>query len=259
MPYEPLVISHAGCAGHAPENTVAGVRRAIELGADAVEVDVQISADGIPVVIHDNTVDRTTDGTGSVQTATLEELRRLNAAAAYSGWPQREQIPTLAEVVQETSGRILLVIEIKHVDIEGAVLEVIRMNGAVENVWIWSTHPQVVGQLRQYQPTIPAALGMGGEEWPDMLLFFREALWRNAQACTIEHSVLTPEIARAGRRHGLGPYVWTVNEEDEMHRVLDCGVSGIITDYPDRLRRVLAERRAAEHRQARDGDERTAA
>lgn len=246
MVYEPLVISHRGCGGHAPENTLAGVRKAIELGADAVEIDVQISADGVPIVIHDSTVDRTTDGTGSVQMATLEELQRLNATATYSGWPRRERIPTLGEVVQETRGQILLVIEIKHVDIEGAVLEVIRMNGAVENVWIWSTHPQVVGQLRQYQPTIPAALGMGGEEWPDMLLFFREALWRNAQACTIDHRVLTPEIARAGRRHGLGPYAWTVNEEQDMHRVLDCGVAGIITDYPDRLRRVMDDRRKFE-------------
>ena len=250
MVYEPLVISHKGCGGHAPENTLAGVRKAIELGADAVEVDVQISADGVPIVIHDSTVDRTTDGTGSVQMATLEELRRLNAAATYPGWSYREQIPTLAEVVQETRGRILLVIEIKHVDIEGAVLEVIRMNGAVGNVWIWSNHPQVVGQLREYEPTIPAALGMGGEEWPDMLLFFREALWRNAQACTINHVVLTPEIALAGRLHGLGPYVWTVNEEADMHRVLDCGVAGIITDYPDRLRNIMAARRAFERERA---------
>ena len=242
MVYEPLVISHKGCGGHAPENTLAGVRKAIALGADAVEVDVQISADGVPVVIHDSTVDRTADGSGSVQTATLEELRELNAATAHPRWPHREQIPTLAEVIQETRDKIVLVIEIKHVDIEGAVLEVIRMNGAVENVWIWSTHPHVVGQLRQYQPTIPAALLTGGEQWWDMTLFFREALWRNAQACSVNHSVLTPEVARAGRLHGLGPYTWTVNEEQDMHRVLDCGVTGVVTDYPDLLRRVMEQR-----------------
>ena len=71
--------------------------------------------------------------------------------------------------------------------------------------------------------------------------FFREALRRNAQAASIEQTMLTLEAAREARRRGLGPYTWTVNEEDEMRRVLDCGVAGIITDYPDRLLRVLDE------------------
>ena len=136
-------------------------------------------------------------------------------------------------------------------DIEGAVLEAIRMNQVVDNVWIWSTHPHVVGQFRSYQPTIPAALGTGGEEWPDDLrLFFREALSRNAQACTIDHQRLTPEIARRARMHGLGPYAWTVDEEDDLRRILDCGVAGIITNYPDRLFRILDERRRPEMRSA---------
>ena len=123
----------------------------------------------------------------------------------------------------------------------GAVLEAIRMNGALNDVMIWSTHPHVIAQFRDYQPSIPVSLLTGGEEWADIDEFFREALWRGAQACSIHHSVLTPEVAHRARLRGLGPYTWTVNEERELRRVIDCGVAGIITDYPDRLLGVLAE------------------
>lgn len=241
MAYRPLVISHAGCGGHAPPDTLEGVRKAIELGADAVEVDVQVSAEGVPVVIHDDTVDSTTDGTGNIQMISLEKIGKLNAAASYPAWPHREVVPTLEQVVREVRGEALLVLDVKRSDIEGVILDVLRMNGAVDDVMVWSTHPHVVAQFRDYQPSIPAALLTGGEEWRDMDQFFHEALWRNAQACSIHHSILTPELAHEARRHGLGPYTWTVNDEADFRRVIDCGVAGVITDYPDRLIKLLDE------------------
>ncbi len=237
--YRALVISHRGAGGHAPENTLAGIRKAIEFGADAVEIDVRTSNEGVPVVIHDRTLDRTTDMQGSVHSTSLATIKEANAAASFPGWPTREEVPTLEEVLIETRGRILLVIEIKGTDIEGAVLEVVRMAHAIEDVMIWSVHPHVVAQFREYQPSIPAALLTGGEEWPSMDDFFKEALWRNAQAASIAHTSLTPEVARQARTRGLGPFTWTVNEESEMRRVIDCGVLGIVTDYPDRLRAIM--------------------
>lgn len=248
MTDRPLVISHAGCGGHAPPNTLAGVRKAIELGADAVEVDVHTCAEGVPVVIHDSTLEGSTDGSGSVHATPLATLRTLNAAAKHAGWPQRESVPTLEEVVQETRGRILLVIEIKRVDIEAEVVEVIRMNDAVNDVMVWSFHPQVVAKFREYQPSIPAALLAHGEGWPDTRQLFDEALRSNAQACSLHHLMLTPGIAQAARRHGLGPYTWTVNDEDDMRRALECGVAGIVTDYPERLIALL-ERRDEQRRE----------
>lgn len=239
--YRPLVISHAGCAGHRPPNTIVGVRKAVELGADAVEVDVRICGEGVPVVIHDDKLEVATDGRGSVRTTALAELRSLDAAACYPQWPQWEQIPTLEEVIRTIRGRALLVLDLKSLDSEGAVLDVIRVNAAEDDVMVWSTHPHVVAQFREYQPSIPAALLTGGEEWRDIDQFFKEALRRNAQACSIHHSMLTPEMAQAARRHGLGPYTWTVNDEVDMRRVIDCGAAGIITDYPDRLITLLAE------------------
>ena len=241
MAFRPLVISHAGCGGHAPPDTLAGVRKAIELGADAIEVDVQVSAEGVPVVIHDDTVDSTTDGTGNIHLIPLAEISKLNAAAHYPAWPEREIVPTLEQVVQEVRGRALLVLDVKRSDIEGVLLDVLRMNGAIGQVMVWSTRPHVVAQFREYQPSMPAALGTGGEEWPDLELFFQEALSRGAQLCTVHHSVLTRELVHRARLLGLGPYAWTVNEEADMRRMLDCGVAGIITDYPDRLINLLDE------------------
>ena len=106
---------------------------------------------------------------------------------------------------------------------------------------IWSEYPHVVSQFREYQPSIPAALLTGGEHWRNISEFFREALWRNAQACSIHFEALTPEIALEARNHGLGPYTWTVNDRSKMRYALDCGVAGITTDYPDRLNALLDE------------------
>ena len=106
----PLVISHRACAGHAPENTLAGIRRALELGADGIEIDVQATADGVPVLMHDLTVDRTTNGHGELAKMTLAELQALDAGG--------EPPPTLADVLQLTKGRALLVAEIKQPGIE---------------------------------------------------------------------------------------------------------------------------------------------
>ena len=118
---QPIVVSHAACAGHAPENTLAGLRLALHMGAHAIEIDVHLSADGIPVLIHDDSVDRTTDGRGAVASLTLAELRELRAGARSPFETFRgEKVPTLAEALELTRGRVLLVIEIKPPHIEEA-------------------------------------------------------------------------------------------------------------------------------------------
>ncbi|MEE9285781.1 MAG: glycerophosphodiester phosphodiesterase family protein, partial [Dehalococcoidia bacterium] len=138
----PLVISHAACAGHAPENTLAGVRAALRLGADAIEVDVQASADGVPVLMHDLTVDRTTDGTGPVANLTLEQLRALDAGRG-------EPVPTLAEALALTAGNILLVVEIKQPGVERRVAAVVREADALRDIMVWSFVPQALSGMRQ--------------------------------------------------------------------------------------------------------------
>ena len=238
MSARPLVISHAACEGHAPANTLAGVERAIALGADAIEIDVHASADGVPVVIHDRTLDRTTDGSGDVCDTPLAVLRALNAAAAEPDWPQREPLPTLEQVVEATRGRAMLVAEVKPAGIEEAVLDVLRTAGVIDGVMVWSFRAEAVARFRALEPALPAAL-LVRRETDELGAAFDAALRANAQACSLHHSLVTVQSVQAARRRGLGPYTWTVNDEAEMRRVRDCGVAGIVSDYPDQLAKAL--------------------
>lgn len=239
MSARPLVISHAACAGHAPANTLAGVERAIALGAEAIEIDVHTSADGVPVVIHDRTLDRTTDGSGNVRDTPLAALRALSAAAGEPDWPQREPVPTLEQVVEATRGRAMLVIEVKPAGIEQAVLDVLRAAGATDGLMVWSFRAEVVARFRALEPALPAALLVGRVESGELEAAYDAALRANAQACSLHHSLVTAQSVQAARRRGLGPYTWTVNDEAEMRRVRDCGVDGIVSDYPDQLSQAL--------------------
>ena len=228
----PLVISHAACAGHAPQNTLAGIRCAIALGADAIEIDVQASADGVPVLMHDLTVDRTTDGRGQVADLTLDQLRALDAGGG-------ERIPTLAEVLELTIGRVLLVAEIKRPGIEERVADIVRETEALADVMVWSFFPQALESMRRVEPRLPGGLLIGPEtlpRWPEM----RElAIRLGLQAVSVFCFGISAEIARDCRRSGLALYAWTADPEAEMARLIALGVDGICTNYPDRALALL--------------------
>ena len=154
----PLVISHAACGGHAPENTLAGIRKAIDLGSDAIEIDVQASADGVPVLMHDLTVDRTTSGSGTVAKMAFAELRALDAGG--------EPVPSLAEALAITKGRALLVMELKQPGIQEAVAGVVREANALGDVMAWSFFPQALARMRAAEPRVPCALLIAAESLP---------------------------------------------------------------------------------------------
>jgi glycerophosphoryl diester phosphodiesterase len=236
----PLVTSHAACKGHAPENTLPGIERAIALGADAIEIDVHCTADGVPVLIHDKTVDRTTDGTGNVREMPLDVVRALDAGARqfvpqFQGTP----IPKLAEAVDVAKGRALLHIEIKQADIEDRVAAVIRDAGAVADCAIHSFRANVVRRMREIEPRMPAALITNGKEVVDWGDHFGFVLSLGAQGISLEHDAVTSELVRQGQRRSLTFMTWTVDEEAEVARMLDCGVDGVCSNFPDVVRRVL--------------------
>ena len=238
-PFAPLVISHAACKGHAPENTLAGITTALELGADGIEIDVQASADGVPVLMHDPTVDRTTDGSGEVSHLTLAELRRLDAGPRrFEGRFRGEKIPTLAEALDVARARALLVIEVKQPEIEEALLKVVRDLDALDGCVVHSFFPQVVAKVRQIEPRLPAALLTGAQN--DWGKFFAFALSLNAQGVSVLHSAVDAAVARRARLRKMTLSTWTANEAEDMRRLLDCGVDAITTDYPDRLRSLLS-------------------
>lgn len=235
-----LITAHAACKGHAPENTLAGVRRALELGADALEVDVQCTADGVPVLLHDETVDRTTDGRGSIREMTLAQARLLDAGArTFDGAFAGERIPTLEETLELTRGRALLVLEIKQVGIEEAVLAVVRQLDALGDCTAHSFFPQVVAAMRRAEPRLPCSLltnGVGVTDWDELL---DSVLSLHAQGVAVLYGCVDEALVRKARRRSLSLYTWTVNEEPEMRRLASLGVDGVTSDYPERVRAVL--------------------
>jgi glycerophosphoryl diester phosphodiesterase len=229
----PLVISHAACGGHAPENTLAGIRAALSFGVDAIEIDVQASADGVPVLMHDLTVDRSTNGEGEVARLSLEELRALDAGG--------EPVPTLAEVLELTMGKALLVMEIKQPGIEELLADVVRGSDALGDVMAWSFFPQALEGMRKAEPRIPAGLLVSAESlarWPLM----RELALRNGlQAVSVFFAGVNEEIVSDCLRSGLALYTWTIDSEREMQRLIALGVDGICTNFPDRTIALLKE------------------
>ena len=227
----PLVISHAACGGHAPENTLAGIRKALGFGVDAIEIDVQVSADRVPVLMHDLTVDRSTNGSGSVAALSLDELRALDAGG--------EPVPTLAEVLELTTGTAVLVIEVKQPGIEEMLAAVVRERMALAEVMVWSFFPEALEAMRRAEPRIPAGLLVAAESltrWPRM----RElALRTGLQAVSVFFAGINEGIARDCQRSGLALYAWTVDSKREMSRLIELGIDGICTNYPDKAIALL--------------------
>ena len=227
----PLTISHAACKGHAPENTLAGIRAALALGVDAIEIDVHRTRDGVPVLLHDAIVDRTTNSTGSVSELTLAQLQALDAGGG-------ERIPTLAALLDIISDACLLVIEIKQRRIEEEVVAAVRRANAAERAMIWSFHAEVVGAARALAPEIPVARLWSGQSG-DTAALLDDTVRRHAQAVSVHYSAVDAELVHMARLRGLTVFTWTVDDPADQARVAAAGVAGICTNYPDVLRTTL--------------------
>jgi glycerophosphoryl diester phosphodiesterase len=239
----PLVTSHAACKGHAPENTLAGIGEALRIGADAIEIDVHCTSDGVPVLLHDETVDRTTDGTGNVHEMPLTVVQALDAGARqfvpkFAG----ERVPTLAEVLELTRGRALLHIEVKQPGIEEAVAAAVRDAGAINDCEVHSFWPQIVQAMRATEPRMAAALLTDGRRVVDWDDFFSFALSLNAQGVSVHYGGVTPERVRQGQRRSLTFMVWTADDESDIERMLAAGVDSVCSNFPDVVKRLIDAR-----------------
>jgi glycerophosphoryl diester phosphodiesterase len=245
----PLVTSHAACKGHAPENTLAGIRQALRLGADAIEIDVHCTSDGVPVLLHDETVDRTTDGSGNVHEMALGVVQALDAGARqFAPKFAGERIPTLAEVLELTRGKALLQIEVKQPGIEDAVAQAVRAAEAINDCEVHSFWPQIVQAMRTIEPRMAAALLTDGRRVVDWDEFFSFALSLNAQGVSVHHSAATAERVRQGQRRSLTFMTWTPDDEADIERVLEAGVDSVCSNFPDVVRRLVDARAAARAR-----------
>ena len=239
-----LNIAHRGAAALAPENTMAAFAMAVELGADAIELDLHISRDGELVVIHDSTLDRTTDGEGPVHARSLQELKQLDAGRWFGESFAGQRIPTLAEVLDRFSGKVPLALEIKagsafFPGIEERVVSVLHEHQVVSRVAVASFDHHALLRLKDLEPGLRTGALLVGRP----VSMSAVAGPSKADAMAIEFSLVTKTEVDACRAAGLQLVVWVVNEPAQMRYFIDLGVDGIITDSPDLLRQVLSEQR----------------
>lgn len=221
-------IAHRGASGHAPENTLLAIETALDMGAAWIEIDVHRSADGHLVVIHDDTVDRTTDGAGAVAAMSLDALRALDAGRG-------ERIPTLDEVFARAAGRAGIHVELKGDGTPVPVADFLARRFADG----WKTHQVTVSsfdheKLRQLRRRLPAArLGAlcGAPLPPDAA--FASLLAAASVHPPVAH--LTPEFVDDAHARGLEVCVWTVNDPADVARMRAWGVDAVFTDYPERV------------------------
>jgi glycerophosphoryl diester phosphodiesterase len=243
----PLVFAHRGGAGLAPENTLPAFQRGLAEGADGLEFDVRLSADGVPMVIHDATLDRTTDGTGPVAARTAAELARLDAGFHFGrdrGHPWRARgarIPRLDETLDAHPG-IPVIIEIKDDDLRAAeaVVAAVRATRAEGTVCVGSFHHLVLQRVRALAPAVATGASLP-EAWWTMVRSKVRWPWvppRPFQAFQVPEyhggrRVLTPAFVRQAHDEGARVQIWVIDDLDAMRRLLDWGADGIITDRPD--------------------------
>ncbi|GFR37128.1 glycerophosphoryl diester phosphodiesterase [Insulibacter thermoxylanivorax] len=234
--------AHRGASGVCPENTMAAFVKAIELGATGIETDVQMTRDGRLVLIHDETLQRTAGVSGWVKDFTLDELRQLDAGAWYGEEFRGEKIPVLEELLELAKRHdLVLNLELKngHVSYPGMeerTAEIVRRFRMCGQVIISSFNHYSLVLMKQAAPEIETAvLYMEGlyEPW----VYARRI---GASALHPYRLAVTPAWVQEAGKWGIRYHPFTVNEESEMRTMLDAGVSGIITDYPDRLAALLA-------------------
>lgn len=252
---KPRLFAHRGASGEAPENTLAAFRRAADLGFHYAELDVHATRDGQVVVIHDESLERTTNGRGKVKEHTLSELQRFDAGYRFSPdngqqFPFRAtevRIPTLAEVLRGFP-HLKFTVEIKQVEpaIEELVIAVVRNCGRSADVILASEHDQVLGRVRALAPEVATSFAVGeGTHFIQRVFSGQLSDYRPAglalQVPPEFHGVplVTPEIVSAAHTFDLEMHVWTINEPQEMERLLDLGVDGIMSDFPGRLLDVV--------------------
>ena len=248
----PIAMAHRGSMLLWPENTMTAFQGAVDLGCRYLETDIQISRDGVLVTFHDDTLDRTTDGTGPVSDYRLDELQELDAACRFhrnGEHPYRGRgirVPTLEELVTAYPEAVFS-LDLKSDGMEEALVETIRRLDLWERVIVGSFSD---ARLRRFRSLIdrPVATSAGPAEILRFVTAARLGLASRPIADTYQVpveqfiTVVSARTVKAARAAGVPLIVWTINERDEMEELLDLGVDGLITDRPDLLRTLIEER-----------------
>lgn len=239
----PTIFAHRGASAHAPENTLASFQLALEQHADAIELDAKLTADGEVVVIHDQTVDRTTEGTGRVGQMTLAQLRELDAGSFFDIAFHGEKIPKLAEVFETVGHKTFINVELTNYaslldDLPEKVAKLVTLHNMEQHVLFSSFNPIALLKAHRLLPEVPIGLladtgrsGLLARSWLGRLI--------PQQALHPEFRDVTPRLVDRVHRSGRRMYVYTVNDPGVMHSLIDWKVDGFFTDDPVLARKVL--------------------
>ncbi len=220
-----IIMGHRGAAALEPENTLLSIGRAIEIGVDAVEIDVRLNKDKEVVVIHDSTVDRTTDGTGPICAFTVEEMKKLDAGKG-------QRIPTLQEVIEFIGNKVILVIELKEEGTVRRVLELIKRNNLGDTVYIISFWHRLVKSIKEMDSRIKTGVLLMGCPVDTCI-----ATQASADALVMNFAFVDMKFVQTAHKEGLKVFVWNIDSRDLLKPYADMGVDGIGTNDP----RVLCE------------------
>jgi glycerophosphoryl diester phosphodiesterase len=226
-----FIIGHRGASGHAPENTLAAFKKAIALGATFIETDLQLSRDARFVAIHDDTLDRTTNGQGQ----TLAALRRFDAGSWFGSDYTGERIPTLEEILEfSKKNDIVFYLELKPSGSWGgehALIGALRESGEVARVVVISFDHTILAGLRTIEPTLMTGVLYDGQLADPLTT----AVDVGARQLVVRGDLVTPAMIGEARKRDLQIVCWTVNHPAHIRLLIAAGVDGIMSDYPDRL------------------------
>lgn len=234
-----LAIAHRGASGYAPENTLVAFRRAVAQGVSFIETDLHLTRDAHFVAIHDENVDRTTNGHGPIQNMTLAEVRRLDAGSWFASEFMGERVPTLDDVLEfARKNDVVFYLELKPSGFWGgehALISQLRNSTEIARSVIISFDPAILANLHKIEPTVMTGLLYDGKlDDP-----FSKALEIGARQLAVRGDLITPNFLQHARSLDLQVVCWTVNSPAHMRMLMDAGVDGIMSDYPDRLLSVL--------------------
>jgi len=243
-----IIVGHRGAGALGPDNTIAAIKIGLENKVDRIEIDVHQTKDGEIVVIHDETLDRTTNGEGLIKDKTWDEISILDAGSIFSSDYKNERVPLLDEVIKFIDGRAGLIIEIKggseyYPGIEQKVVDIVKDNNALDWCMVHSFYTGVLVKLHQLEPAlklhklfivklsfVPFMIALEGIE------YFNLKKYPYINEYSLNYHFANRRILRKLQKSGKKVNVWTVDDPGDARKLLSIGVDGIITDYPDRIK-----------------------
>lgn len=247
--YKPMVIAHQGGSKLAPENTLSAFQNALKLGVDMVDIDVHLSKDGELIVMHDFSIEKTTNGTGEIKYLTLEELKKVDAGSWFDSRFTNERIPTLEETLALINSEKILFIEVKggnsvYPGIEQKVVDEIKKYNALKWVIVKSFDLNSILRIKKLYPEL-STFYLSGKTFEKDYISIKKNLTegkniqRNFDGIAIHFSKLDAEKVETIKKYGLKVFTYTVNEKSDLRKVIAMKVDGIVTDAPDIMIELL--------------------